>query len=46
MIGKVIYVGEFVFKFGNRQREINAYACFKEKKYNTTVIVFGFVGEN
>ena len=32
MIGKVISVGEFELKFGNKQREINAYACFKEKK--------------
>ena len=46
MIGKVINVGEFELKFGNRQREINAYACFKEKKYNTTIIIFGFVGDN
>lgn len=46
MIGKVINVGEFELKFGNKQREINAYACFKEKKYNTTIIIFGFVGDN
>ena len=46
MIGKVINVGEFELKFGNKQREINAYACFKEKKYNTTIIVFSFIGDN
>ena len=46
MIGKVINVGEFELKFGNKQRQINAYACFKEKKYNTTIIVFSFVGDN
>ena len=46
MIGKKINVSEFELKFGNKQREINAYACFKEKKYNTTIIVFSFVGTN
>lgn len=46
MIGKVISVSEFELKFGNKQRQINAYACFKEKNYNTTIMVFSFVGDN
>lgn len=46
MIGKIINVSEFELKFGNKQRQINAYACFKEKKYNTTLIIFSFIGEN
>lgn len=46
MIGKIIDVSEYELKFGNKQRQINAYACFKEKKYNTTIIVFSLVGDN
>lgn len=46
MIGKVVGVNEFELKYGNKQRKINAYACFKEKKYNTTFLIFSFVGQN
>lgn len=46
MIGKKIRVSELEFKYGTRASNIKAYACFKDEKFNTNIIIYSFEGDN
>ena len=45
MIGKKIRVSELEFKYGTRASNIKAYACFKDEKFNTNIIIYSFEGD-
>ena len=46
MIGKIIRVNELEFKYGTKLSNIKAYACFKDEKFNTNIIIYSFEGDN
>lgn len=46
MIGKKMRVSELEFKYGTRPSNIKAYACFKNKQFNTNIIIYSLDNDN